>query len=564
MTTKRGLNKRVASRMLYHRFTYIIAFALTIISRFTQNGASTGYVLLVSLVLALIIVSETLIDKYVDEGKFLTVVEKAIGYVLVLFLEYQCQDEMLLFIWVLISMMFGVEYIVTNSSYERNSVDVRKLILSVITFTFVNLTYEYDLAASWVIYLVLRFATVGVIFYIARYILSTYEKCDSQLNVLYTQLSQYESSNNELMEYQQRVKEINEQINYQKIDLTRAYTELEQVNIETRAQADIMKYMTSTFDITKCINVIIDSIMEVKKPKLCAIYLDKNVYDNSEGSCTIKTNYASMQRRLKKDIQQIFAEVAPRDAESEILHGESVKKYRFIGDTNIETMALLPIKSNRKTYGLMIVASDEEGFFDKGLDFYDNCITEFVVSVKTTKLYLKTQDMARKDGLTKIYNRVYFMELFEEAAKTAVRKNQALSVALFDIDKFKSVNDTYGHLAGDKVIKMVAQTGLRYADKYNGFTCRYGGEEFLLVFPGKDEQETLEILEEFHNEIKSTTVPYNEFNIDVNVCIGLSSYPNICKDPELLVNRADVSMYYGKKHGRGRLVLDNPLVDEEE
>jgi hypothetical protein len=202
MTTKRGLNKRVASRMLYHRFTYIIAFALTIISRFTQNGASTGYVLLVSLVLALIIVSETLIDKYVDEGKFLTVVEKAIGYVLVLFLEYQCQDEMLLFIWVLISMMFGVEYIVTNSSYERNSVDVRKLILSLITFTFVNLTYEYDLAASWVIYLVLRFATVGVIFYIARYILSTYEKCDSQLNVLYTQLSQYESSNNELMEYQ--------------------------------------------------------------------------------------------------------------------------------------------------------------------------------------------------------------------------------------------------------------------------------------------------------------------------------------------------------------------------
>jgi diguanylate cyclase (GGDEF)-like protein len=271
-----------------------------------------------------------------------------------------------------------------------------------------------------------------------------------------------------------------------------------------------------------------------------------------------------MQRRLNKDIEHIFLELAPNDAEAEVLHGESVKKYRFIGDTNIETLALLPIKSSGKTYGVMIVASDVNSFFDKGLDFYDNCITEFVISVKTTKLYLKTQDMARKDGLTKIYNRVYFMELFEEAAKTAVQKKQPLSVALFDIDKFKSVNDTYGHLAGDKVIKMVAQTGLKYANKYNGFTCRYGGEEFLLVFPGKDEQEALEILEEFHNEIKSTKVGYNEFSIDVNVCIGLSSYPNICRDPELLVNRADISMYYGKKHGRGRLVLDNPLVDEEE
>jgi diguanylate cyclase (GGDEF)-like protein len=464
----------------------------------------------------------------------------------------------------LISIILGIEYIVIDSSYGNGSVGGRKLILCVITFTFIVLSYTYTIEGAWLIYMILRIVSVGVIFYMSEYILSTYEECNSQMNVLYSRITGYERDNNQLMEYQQRVKEINEQINFQKVELTRAYTELEQINIETKAQADIMKYMSSTFDIPKCVNVIIDAIMEVKKPKLCAVYLSKDAYNNSEGINSIKTNYASMQRRLNKDIEHIFLELAPNDAEAEVLHGESVKKYRFIGDTNIETLALLPIKSSGKTYGVMIVASDVNSFFDKGLDFYDNCITEFVISVKTTKLYLKTQDMARKDGLTKIYNRVYFMELFEEAAKTAVQKKQPLSVALFDIDKFKSVNDTYGHLAGDKVIKMVAQTGLKYADKYNGFTCRYGGEEFLLVFPGKDEQEALEILEEFHNEIKSTKVGYNEFSIDVNVCIGLSSYPNICRDPELLVNRADISMYYGKKHGRGRLVLDNPLVDEEE
>jgi diguanylate cyclase (GGDEF)-like protein len=322
--------------------------------------------------------------------------------------------------------------------------------------------------------------------------------------------------------------------------------------------------LSSSFDIPKCINVVIDTITDVKKTKLCAIYLNKNVFNNQEASCNIRTDYASMQRRLKKDIESIFEDVVKKNADNEVVHGESVKKYRFIGDTNIEAVAVLPIKDNKIIHGIMILASDRDNFFDKGLDFYDNCITEFVVSVKTTKLYLKTQDMARKDGLTKIYNRVYFMELFEAAAKTAVQKKQPLSVALFDIDKFKSVNDTYGHLAGDKVIKMVAQTGLKYADKYDGFTCRYGGEEFLLVFPGKDEQEALDILEEFHSEIKNTKVEYDKFSIDVNVCIGLSSYPNICKEPEMLVNRADISMYYGKKHGRGRLVLDNPLVDEVE
>ena len=69
---------------------------------------------------------------------------------------------------------------------------------------------------------------------------------------------------------------------------------------------------------------------------------------------------------------------------------------------------------------------------------------------KSTKLYLQTQDMARKDGLTQIYNRVYFGQLFAAAAEEATKKQQPLSVALFDIDKFKNINDTYGHLAGDK------------------------------------------------------------------------------------------------------------------
>lgn len=71
--------------------------------------------------------------------------------------------------------------------------------------------------------------------------------------------------------------------------------------------------------------------------------------------------------------------------------------------------------------------------------------------------------MARKDGLTQIYNRVYFGQLFAAAAEEATKKQQPLSVALFDIDKFKNINDTYGHLAGDKVIKMVASIDDKFA-----------------------------------------------------------------------------------------------------
>jgi diguanylate cyclase (GGDEF)-like protein len=562
MSIKKGLNKLIKNKMLYHEFLYALAIVVTCISKVTGNGTSTGYMSLCCVIMGAMIVTEFFIKKFFEDDLFLAIIIRVLGYILVMLLEYKAEDKTLYLIWILISVVLGTEYIAMDSMYDKATVPGRKLLLSIITFTFIVLSYTYSIEGTWLIYMVVRIASIGVIFYMADYLLITYENCNTQLNELYARISGYEQDNNKLLEYQERVKETNEQINYQKIDLTRAYKELEQINIETKAQAEIMKYLSSTFDIYKCINVVIDAITEVKKPKLCAIYLNKSVFNSQEGSCNIKTNYASMQRRLKRDIEGIYEEVVERDADNEVVHGDSVKKYRFIGDTNIEAIAVLPIKDSTKIHGIMIIASDEDDFFDKGLDFYDNCMTDFVISVKSTKLYLKTQDMARKDGLTKIYNRVYFMELFENAAKTAARDNKPLSVALFDIDKFKSVNDTYGHLAGDKVIKMVAQTGQKYADKYDGFTCRYGGEEFLLVFPDKDEQETLEILEEFHNEIKSTKVQYDKFSIDVNVCIGLSSYPNICKAPELLVNRADISMYYGKKHGRGRLVLDNPLVDE--
>ena len=142
---------------------------------------------------------------------------------------------------------------------------------------------------------------------------------------------------------------------------------------------------------------------------------------------------------------------------------------------------------------MMLIASNEENFFEKGISYYETCLVEYNVSVKSTKLYLQTQDMARKDGLTQIYNRVYFGQLFAAAAEEATKKQQPLSVALFDIDKFKNINDTYGHLAGDKVIKMVASIDDKFARAHGGFACRYGGEEFLLVLPGYDETQALPI-----------------------------------------------------------------------
>ena len=272
----------------------------------------------------------------------------------------------------------------------------------------------------------------------------------------------------------------------------------------------------------------------------------------------ISSNYEN--NHIKNTLDDIYSKVNKEfDYNILVLHEPD-----FIGDININSLALIPLMDEIRMFGLMIVGSDKEDFFDKGLNYYESCIVEFGVAIKSSNLYLKTQDMARKDGLTGIYNRLYFKELFADAASLAVKNNMPISVALFDIDKFKNVNDTYGHLMGDEVIKMVAHVSETYAEKNGGFACRYGGEEFLIVLPGFDEKQALPILEDMHETIKTTGVRYNDMEIFINVCIGYSTYPSLCDDVYLLVSRADRAMYYGKRNGRGRLIMDSPSLNIEE
>ena len=453
--------------------------------------------------------------------------------------------------------IFTIEFLLYNTDFVRDDIFTRRIIIIVFyiisTVTGIKFRTETEMICFFLIQVTMLFAA----FTIVDMIISINEKNESKILNLTLEVTDIKDANDKLIEYQEKIESTNEQINYQRIEMQRTNKELAQVNKETEAQTKVMRFMASTFDIPKCIDVLTDSIMETKSPKLCAIYTEPDDYINKHGSFVVKTNYTSVERRLKKEIDTIYDDFKTSSHKSNIYTETELEKFKFIGDANINAVAILPLSEGKTIYGIMIIASDNEDFFEKGLTYYEASIAEFNISVKNSKLYLMMQDMAHKDGLTGINNRMYFMQLFDAAVKKVKKKKGNMSVALYDIDKFKNVNDTYGHLAGDAVIKTVASIGNRYAEENGGFAGRYGGEEFLIVFPDKSEKEALPILEAMHEEIKNTTVTHEEDNINVNICIGLTSYPNICEDPNMLINRADMAMYYGKEHGRGRLVVDD-------
>ena len=560
-----NMDKFIKNHLLYHRLAYIAMMFLAVILGLFKVITNTNLILCACFIIAAFFVCDFVLVKlnYFDSVNVYLVIRysELLFYTVV---QPFIIDEIFLFLPVFVfCVLVALEFVVYFSDMDTLTINFRKLLLivpSVIAsiITLVTLGEDKGLA-----FLLGHAVFLLVIFYLVEWFdmqNSIYEKHVQKIKL---EKSEIESTNEKLVEYQERVKTINEKINYQKIDLARVNKELEQANIEIESQSEIMRYMASTFDVLKCINVITDTVMEVKKPKLCALYIDKDVFMNKYGSCIIKTNYTSMERRLKKNIEQIYTNFSEKKEISRIYTGEELKQFKFLGEVNINSIAILPLIDVTNYYGIMIIGSDDSFFFSKGLKYYESCIVEFNVSVKSTQMYLKMEEMARKDGLTGIYNRIYFTELFKEASKTAVEDNCNLSVALFDIDKFKNVNDTYGHLAGDLVIKMVASIGDKYAEKHNGFACRYGGEEFLVVLPDYDVEQALKVLEEMHEEIKSTPVSFNGTDISVNVCIGLSSYPSICDNTNILISRADKAMYHGKKNGRGRLVVDNPQIEEE-
>ena len=230
-------------------------------------------------------------------------------------------------------------------------------------------------------------------------------------------------------------------------------------------------------------------------------------------------------------------------------------KEGVLSDTNASNAVAFPVFENEKIIGVMVVVSGNYDFFESGYSFYESCLVDFIAAVQSAKLYLQMKDMATKDGLTGVFNRAYFNEIYPSICANCIVNEKSLSVALLDIDKFKSINDTYGHLAGDEVIRMVASVDQKYAKKYDGYAVRYGGEEFLLILQGKTVEEFRSILEEVHKDIVDNIVNFEGEEIHVNASIGMSNYPEIADEIVDVLDQSDKAMYFSKEHGRGMIVI---------
>jgi len=163
----------------------------------------------------------------------------------------------------------------------------------------------------------------------------------------------------------------------------------------------------------------------------------------------------------------------------------------------------------------------------------------------------RLKPLAIKDGLTAAFNHRYFIEQLEAGIEENFIEGNPLSLLMIDIDHFKEFNDTYGHQAGDYVLKQlsfIANTVLRETDIF----ARYGGEEFAVIMPSTNEKEAEEAAERLRKAVESADLQYRGEKLDVTISVGVA--PHTSESVDELITKADQPLYAAKELGRNCVV----------
>jgi diguanylate cyclase (GGDEF)-like protein/PAS domain S-box-containing protein len=243
------------------------------------------------------------------------------------------------------------------------------------------------------------------------------------------------------------------------------------------------------------------------------------------------------------------------DPTAPCVHAEGVKN----------TYLCTPILAQGETLGMVhFQATDEAPKMDASeLSFKTTFAGQVGLSIANIRLREALRTQSVRDSLTGLYNRRYLEETLEREVRRAARAAQSLGFLMIDLDHFKSFNDTYGHDAGDAVLRETAlflAKGIRAED----FVCRFGGEEFVVILPTADLESSRARGERLRLKMRELTIMYHGKSLGmVTISVGVAAFPEHGRSPKELMAAADAALYQAKRGGRDRVVVASAPVMEE-
>jgi len=231
--------------------------------------------------------------------------------------------------------------------------------------------------------------------------------------------------------------------------------------------------------------------------------------------------------------------------------------------TEDKKTGIFPLIQEKNLLGAIVAYSNIDVLSNNDIQYLQQLSNQSSITIQRANLYGETLKHATLDALTGLNNRRQFDVRLGQEVSTAKRKKKSLCCIMIDVDYFKKVNDTYGHIAGDCVLKRVGKIIPQELREYD-IAARYGGEEFSILLPYTSIQEAFAVaqrlrkaIEEAEMDISEAKIPDTK-TIKVTASFGVSEYIDTIKDPKELYKMADSALYEAKERGRNRVIVYSP------
>jgi diguanylate cyclase (GGDEF)-like protein len=221
-------------------------------------------------------------------------------------------------------------------------------------------------------------------------------------------------------------------------------------------------------------------------------------------------------------------------------------------DSGLRSVLAIPlVRLDNEVTGVLFVASPRpDAYSPRNQETLSAIGQTAAIAIENARYY----EMATVDQLTRLYLKDYFHQRIDEELNRARRYGHAFSVLMMDIDSFKLLNDTHGHLAGDRFLQRVGEV-IKSSLRSHDIPCRYGGEEFAILLPETEPPEAILIAERIRRTVADIRIREGRRTVGTTISIGISSYPRSARRSATdLLRKADAALYQAKREGKDKVI----------
>lgn len=319
---------------------------------------------------------------------------------------------------------------------------------------------------------------------------------------------------------------------------------------------EVSKSLTSSLELSDILTKIMGKVKEMTKAEAWSVLLlDQETNELVFEKTDVRKTKGMQKFRLKMGegiagwvAQEGVPVVVPDVSKDERFLGKIDKAIHF----KTKSLMCVPIKINEQILGVIELVNKTTGghFLKEDLDLLMRLVDQTAIAIERTSLYQKMTELAITDDLTKLFNTRYLNRTIEIEIQRSSRYSTSVSLIFMDVDHFKRINDSYGHLIGSKLLVEMGQLLLKSLRTVD-IVARYGGDEFVVVLPQTPPSAAAQIAERMRKAIEQNTFLKREgYALKLTASFGVASYPESAKSKDDLIKIADDAMYRVKHQTR--------------